>query len=88
MTVNRFVEHPNSVGESYWQHLRAAFGYSWRMFKGATCCALHGLMPWLCTTSGSALIRELNAELDARCQLAAKSSQPVANHSVAHSEAS
>lgn len=67
MTVNRFIEHPNSVGESYSEHLRAALGYSWRMFKGAGCCALHGLMPWLCTTSGSDLIRELHAELEARC---------------------
>ena len=66
MTANRFLEHPNSVGESYGEHQRAAFGYSWRLFKGSVCCALHGLMPWVCTSSGSQLVRELHSELEAR----------------------
>lgn len=75
MTANRFLEHPNSVGESYGQHLRAALGYSWRLFKGSLACALHGLMPWLCTHSGSALIQDLHQELQARNALANQSNR-------------
>ncbi|MFK7914488.1 MAG: DUF6356 family protein [Pseudomonadales bacterium] len=75
MTANRFCEHPNSVGETYGQHLRAAFGYSWRLFKGALGCALHGLMPWLCTSTGSALISDLHQELQARNAMADQNQQ-------------
>lgn len=72
MTVNRFSEHPNSVGETYPQHLRAALGYSYRMFRAAACCAIHGLFPWLCTTSGSNAIRSLHAELEMRSKPASE----------------
>ena len=26
-----FEDHPASVGETYWQHLASAWGFSWRM---------------------------------------------------------
>lgn len=76
MTANRFLEHPNSVGETYGQHLRAAFGYSWRLFKASLGCALHGLMPWLCTHTGSALIQDMHQELQARNALAVRDRSP------------
>ncbi|MGI9326679.1 MAG: DUF6356 family protein [Pseudomonadales bacterium] len=71
MTVNRFTEHPNSVGETYWQHLRAALSYSARMLAAAGCCALHGLCPWLCGTTGSDTICDLHDEMQARRAISA-----------------
>lgn len=69
--LQRFNEHPATVGESYQAHRRAAFGYSSRLFRAAFCCAIHGLFPWLHTHSGSEAVKSLHSELMARQQCAA-----------------
>ena len=51
-----FVEHPDSVGESYFEHLCMAFSFSGRMFAGAVACLIHGLIPGLFTSTGSRAI--------------------------------
>ena len=83
MNANRFSEHPASVGETYWQHLGAAMGYSLRMLRGALACAVHGLCPWLCTATGSETIGALHRELQARRQGAVpvRSGNPARTHS-------
>ena len=58
-----FTEHPASVGESYFQHLRFAARTGTTMLIGAAACFVHGLMPFLCTTTGSRTIRALAARL-------------------------
>ena len=72
--LRRFTDHPATVGESYLQHQRAAFGYSARLFRASLCCALHGLFPWLHTRSGSDCVKALHDELQAR----RASAEPVA----------
>jgi hypothetical protein len=58
-----FVDHPESVGESYLEHLGMAFGFGLRMIGGGLACLLHGLIPGLCKTSGSKMIACLHDEM-------------------------
>ena len=58
-----FTEHPASVGETYFQHLRFASRTGATMVVGGLACFVHGLMPFLCTTTGSRTIRALAARL-------------------------
>lgn len=59
MIKRLFVDHPASVGESYVQHLFTASHFAVRMVIGGVACFLHGIFPFLCTKTGSAIICEL-----------------------------
>lgn len=56
-----FTEHPATVGETYFQHQRFAMGVGLRMIIGGLACLVHGLLPFLCTTTGSRTIKALHA---------------------------
>lgn len=60
MSYLSFTEHPHAVGETYLQHLRSAWSFSGSMIVGGLACFLHGLFPFLCTSTGSATIRRLH----------------------------
>ena len=55
-----FLDHPKSVGESYFEHLLMACSFSGRMLVGAAACFIHALIPGLCVKTGSNTIRDLN----------------------------
>ncbi len=55
-----FEDHPASVGETYWQHLASAWGFSWRMAVASLVCLIHALLPFLFTKYGSAMITQLH----------------------------
>jgi len=55
-----FTEHPSSVGETYWQHLGTAWGFSWRMMLASLACLIHALLPFLFVKTGSRSITELH----------------------------
>ncbi len=55
-----FTEHPNSVEETYIEHMGTAFSFAGRMFRGATACFIHGFLPFLFVKTGSATIDELH----------------------------
>lgn len=65
-----FTAHPASVGESYFGHLLTAATFGLRMVVAGIACLLHGLFPFLFVTSGSDTVRELHAEMAARCERA------------------
>lgn len=58
-----FTEHPASVGETYAQHMRSAFGFAATMFVASLACFLHGLLPWTFRTTGSRAICELHERM-------------------------
>lgn len=61
MSLERlFTEHPESVGETYWQHLAHAAGFGVRMVLGGLCCLAHALLPFLFVTTGSRMIASLH----------------------------
>lgn len=64
--LRAFTDHPASVGESYFGHLRQAAGFGLRMIGAGFACLMHGLFPFLCITTGSDAMARLHAEMAAR----------------------
>jgi len=60
-----FCEHPESVNETYFQHLMFAIGFGLRMVWAGLACIIHGIFPFLCVRTGSDCIRELHTHLAA-----------------------
>ena len=58
-----FTEHPESVGETYLQHLCAASWFAARMFTGAIACFVHALLPFTFRHTGSECISELHERM-------------------------
>jgi len=65
-TLRVFTEHPASVGESYFGHLRQASGFGLRLLVAGLACVLHGILPFLFVTTASDAVRDLHAEITAR----------------------
>jgi hypothetical protein len=63
MTRWSFTEHPASVGESYWQHLVTASGFSARMIAGGCACFVHAVFPFLFVKTGSGAIQDLHRRM-------------------------
>lgn len=55
-----FTEHPESVGESYFEHMGVAFSFGSKMLGAGCACVLHGLFPFMFTTTGSRTVSELH----------------------------
>lgn len=72
-----FTAHPESVGESYFQHLAHASGFSLRMVGGGIACFVHALLPFLFVKTGSDTIRCLHDRMVAnRCRAVSKPDAP------------
>jgi hypothetical protein len=61
--LRTFTEHPASVGETYLEHLSMASGFGWRMVLAGCACCIHGLLPFLFTTTGSRAVTELHQRM-------------------------
>lgn len=61
-----FLAHPESLDETYGQHLRHAMSYSGRLFAASFCAFVHGLLPFLFEKTASNAIRRMHAEMIAR----------------------
>ena len=61
-----FTEHPNSVEETYSEHMGMAFSFAGRMFLGAIACFIHGLLPFLFIKTSSTLIAEMHNKMKNR----------------------
>jgi hypothetical protein len=70
--LGSFTRHPRAVGETYWQHLRFAAGTGAAMVAGGGACIIHGLIPFLFTTTGSSTIRTLAARIEHRRPMATR----------------
>ncbi|MGJ8561405.1 MAG: DUF6356 family protein [Litorimonas sp.] len=58
--MKTFTEHPASVGETYFQHMRTSFGFGTKMLVSGVGCFLHGIFPFLCVKTGSETITTLH----------------------------
>lgn len=61
-----FTDHPATVGETYGQHWRVATRFGLRMIAGGLGAMLHGVFPFLFTTTGSRTIEALHGEVVAK----------------------
>jgi hypothetical protein len=70
--ANPFTDHPNAVGESYFDHLGQASGIGGQMILGGLACLMHGLFPFLFTKTGSNVILRLASKCGQRRHLMAQ----------------
>jgi len=61
-----FIEHPESVGESYGEHLSVASWYGVRLLGAGLACMVHALLPFLFVRTGSATIEHLHGHMTGR----------------------
>lgn len=73
-----FTDHPATVGETYWQHLGVAWGFSWRLMAAALACLVHALLPFLFVKTGSHAITNLHDRMVVSRQRQAAHSAPTA----------
>ena len=64
--IAMFTEHPESVGESYFQHMGMAFSFSLTMLLSAFACLIHGVFPFLFVKTGSSTITRLYERMVSR----------------------
>ena len=55
----QFVEHPASVGETYWQHMAFALRFSGTLFCAAFAALVHAAIPPLFETTAGRLINSM-----------------------------
>ncbi len=58
-----FLDHPASMGESYFEHQGVALSFAARLAAAAGACAVHALVPGLFVTAASRAVTDLNARL-------------------------
>jgi hypothetical protein len=64
MKLNRlFTEHPESVGENYFEHMAVAGGFGGKLFIASMACFVHAIFPFLCTKTGSGIITQLHTRM-------------------------
>lgn len=58
-----FTAHPESVGETYFEHFRVAAYFSGQLAKAALACACHAFLPAIHKTTASRIIRALHERM-------------------------
>lgn len=61
--LSRFSEHPESVNETYLQHMGAALSFFGYFCYGATAALIHAFFPFLFEKTGSELITKLHDKM-------------------------
>jgi hypothetical protein len=56
---NIFTEHPHSINETYFQHLKFAGLFGIRMMMGGLACMAHAIFPFLFQKTGSNLLLKM-----------------------------
>jgi hypothetical protein len=60
------TRHLDEVGESYGEHMLQSGRFGLRMIGGGLACLVHGICPFLFTSTGSRTIRELHNGMSKR----------------------
>ncbi|GAB4261349.1 MAG: hypothetical protein Kow0013_05780 [Pararhodobacter sp.] len=61
-----FLDHPASVGESYVEHARFAFGFAFWLLAAGTAALIHALLPFAFEKTASNITRRLFARIETR----------------------
>lgn len=57
--VKLFIEHPASVGETYFGHMAFAGWFASRLFMAGGAALVHAVLPFMFETTASRIVREL-----------------------------
>ena len=61
-----FIEHPESVDETYFQHLGFAGLFAGKLMLAGLAAIVHAIIPALCQKTASNIIRELYSKVENR----------------------
>lgn len=64
----KFSDHPNSVGESYWEHFQFASKAAGTTASISAIMLLHAFFPFTYKTTASDMLNKLNKEMQKRNQ--------------------
>ena len=65
---NRFKEHPNALGETYWQHMIEALKISALFGIASIACFVHAVFPFLFVTTASGIAKNVLQNNDERAE--------------------
>ena len=67
MSIARlFTDHPASVGEDYFGHMAFALKFSGLLMLAAGAALVHAVLPFLCQTTASRIVKDLAHRTHAR----------------------
>lgn len=58
--ASKFTDHPNSVDETYLQHMGVALHFSGSLARASVSALVHAVFPWLCCTSASSRVKQMH----------------------------
>lgn len=61
-----FIDHPASVNETYFEHMRFAGSFALTLFAAGGAALVHAIIPPLFETTASRQIAKLHARMEAR----------------------
>lgn len=61
--MKAFTDHPKSVNETYFGHMKVSFSFGAKMLIASIGCFLHGLFPFICVKTGSNTINGLHHDM-------------------------
>ncbi len=61
-----FLDHPATVNETYFQHMRFAFSFAFWLGAAALAALVHAFIPALCETTASRILKRLSARIESR----------------------
>lgn len=64
--IASFTRHPNSVGESYFEHLVFAGRFGLKLLCAGIAALVHAVLPFAFEKTASRMIREMFAKIDGR----------------------
>jgi hypothetical protein len=70
-----FTRHPASVGETYSQHLLAAWKFSARLLLACVASFVHGVLPRFCERTASRSISQLHQRMKFRRSVPSRGSR-------------
>ncbi len=61
-----FTAHPATVNETYFGHMRFALWFSFWFFVAGAAALIHAVLPFVCETTASRILKRLSARVAAR----------------------
>lgn len=63
---NPFTKHPNSINETYFQHLKCALTFGVKCLIAGFAVIIHSFLPFLFEFTASNIVKKLNDQLQNR----------------------